>query len=135
MERHGAPAGGRSTGEVDGARDGCAVSLERVNLPALVALWARQVDDLVRELDRIDPARHDMEGCVAVRHEIARRLRMRPASAETRDLLREFDDAFLEVTAESPACAYGDDRAVAEGWTRQREWYFWRRVTGGRSPW
>jgi len=106
-----------------------------VNLPALVALWARQVDDLVRELERIDPARHDMEECVAVRHEIARRLRMRPASAETRDLLREFDDAFLEVTAESPACAYGDDRAVAEGWTRQREWYFWRRVTGGRSPW
>ncbi len=106
------------------------MSLERVNLPALVALWARQVDELARALgDRMDPSGNDILERVVVRHEIAKRLRARPASAETRDLLAEFDDAFRAVTAESPACAFGDDRAAAEGWTRQREWYFWRRVT------
>lgn len=109
------------------------MSLERVNLPALVALWARQVDDLVREVDRIDPSGTDMQERVAVRHEIAKRLRVRPAASETRDLLAEFDDAFRAVTAESTACTYGDDRAAAEGWTRQREWYFWRRVPGRPS--
>ncbi|WP_411279405.1 hypothetical protein [Gemmatimonas sp.] len=108
------------------------MSFARVNLPALVALWARQVDDLAREIDRIDPDGADMRERVAVRHEIAQRLRIRPASAETRDLLHEFDDAFRAVTAESLTCAYGDDRAAAEGWTRQREWYFWRRVSARR---
>ena len=107
------------------------MSFARVNLPALVALWARQVDDLAREIDRIDPAGHDVQERVAVRHEIAQRLRSRPASAETRDLLTEFDDAFRAVTAESPTCTYGDERAASEGWTRAREWYFWRRVTAG----
>jgi len=104
-----------------------------VNLPALVALWARQVDDLAREPDRIDPMGIDMLERVAVRHEIAKRLRVRPSASETRDLLAEFDDAFRAVTAQSVVCVYGDDRAVAEGWTRQREWYFWRRVPGGPS--
>ena len=109
------------------------MSFERVNLPALVALWARQVDDLARDRDRIDPTGSDVQERVAVRHEIAKRLRLRPASAETRDLLTEFDDAFRAVTAESAACTWGDDRAAEERWTRQREWYFWRRVTGRPS--
>ena len=97
------------------------MTLDRVNLPALVALWARGVDDAVRS-----GAMDDLGELLAVRHEIAGRLRVRPASAETRDLLKEFDDAFRALTTASAACIHGSDRAAAEGWTAAREWYFWR---------
>ena len=100
------------------------MTLDRVNLPALVALWARGVDDAVRT-GAID----DMGELLAVRHEIAQRLRVRPASAETRDLLQEFDDAFRALTTASAACMHGSERATAEGWTAAREWYFWRTAT------
>jgi hypothetical protein len=103
------------------------VTFDRVNVPALVALWARQVDELTHE--RGDAlAGHDYLERLAVRHEIAKRLRVRPASAETRDLLAEFDQAFRSVTTESTTCLWGNDRAEAEGWTPQREWYFWRQI-------
>ena len=118
MERHGAPAGGGTTQEVAWVHS---VTLDRVNLPALVALWARGVDTLVRA-----GAMDDLGELLAVRHEIAQRLRVRPASAETRDLLKEFDDAFRAQTTASAACIHGSDRAAAEGWTAAREWYFWR---------
>ena len=92
-----------------------------VNLPALIALWARHVDDAVRT-----GAFEELAGQLAVRHEIAQRLRVRPASAETRDLLQEFDDAFRDITTASAECIHGSDRATTEGWTARREWYFWR---------
>ena len=95
-----------------------------VNLPALIALWARHVDDAVRA-----GAFEDLAGQLAVRHEIAQRLRVRPASAETRDLLKEFDDAFCDLTTASADCIHGRDRAATEGWTARREWYFWRTTT------
>ncbi len=113
------------------------MTLARVNVPALLALWARGVDALVRAddappTDADQPADLDL---VAVRHEIAQRLRQRPASAETRDLLREFDDAFRAATVESDVCAHGEDAAAAAGWTRGREWYFWRtRGPGHAAP-
>ena len=111
------------------------MTLARVNVPALLALWARGVDALVHAdhaspTDADQPAELDL---VAVRHEIARRLRQRPASAETRDLLREFDDAFRAVTVESDVCAHGEDAAAAAGWTRRREWYFWRTRRAGHA--
>ena len=97
------------------------MNLTRVNVPALVALWARGVDDAARTGGPV------LTGdLISVRHEIAQRLRVRPASAETRDLLKEFDDAFRAMTTESATCVHGQDRAAAEGWTAQREWYFWR---------
>ena len=97
------------------------MSLTRVNLPALVALWARGVDEAARGEST------SLAGDVlAVRHEIARRLRVRPASTETRDLLMEFDDAFRAITTVSAECIYGHERAATEGWTARREWYFWR---------
>ena len=86
-----------------------------------MALWARGVDALLRT-----GAVDDLAELLAVRHEIAQRLRVRPASAETRDLLKEFDDAFRALTTASTACIHGSDRAAAEGWTAAREWYFWR---------
>ncbi len=97
------------------------MNLTRVNVPALVALWARGIDDAARTGGTALTA-----DLISVRHEIAQRLRVRPASAETRDLLKEFDDAFRAMTAESTTCLHGEDRAAAEGWTAQREWYFWR---------
>jgi hypothetical protein len=97
------------------------VKLTRVNLPALVALWARGVDDAART-----GSTALSDELLSVRHEISQRLRVRPASAETRDLLQEFDDAFRAITTESAACLYGPDRAAAEGWSSRREWYFWR---------
>jgi hypothetical protein len=54
---------------------------------------------------------------------------VRPASAETRDLLKEFDDAFCDITTASAECIHGRDRAATEGWTARREWYFWRTTT------
>lgn len=95
-----------------------------VNVPALIALWARHVDDAART-----GAIEDIAELVAVRHEIAKRLRVRPATAETRDLLLEFDDAFRAITTASAECIHGRERAAAEGWTAAREWYFWRRPT------
>lgn len=100
-----------------------AVNLTRVNVPALVALWARGIDDAVRTGGTALTV-----DLLSVRHEIAQRLRVRPASAETRDLMKEFDDAFRAMTTESATCLHGQDRAAAEGWTAQREWYFWRTV-------
>ena len=100
------------------------MTLTRVNLPALVALWARGVDEATRA--KSTSLAGDL---LAVRHEIARRLRVRPASAETRDLLMEFDDAFRAISTVSAECTYGHERAAAEGWTARREWYFWRVAT------
>jgi hypothetical protein len=51
---------------------------------------------------------------------------VRPASAETRDLLKEFDEAFRALTTATTECVHGTDRATTEGWTATREWYFWR---------
>ena len=97
------------------------MNLTRVNVPALVALWARGIDDAARTGGSV------LSGeLLSVRHEIAQRLRVRPASAETRDLLKEFDDAFRAITTEGATCMYGPDRAAAEGWSSRREWYFWR---------
>ncbi len=101
------------------------MNLAPVNLPALIALWARLVDDAART-----GAFDDMRERIAVRHEIAQRLRVRPATAETRDLLKEFDDVFRAITTAGATCIHGNDRAVAEEWTALREWYFWRASPG-----
>jgi hypothetical protein len=101
------------------------VRLPQANVPALLAVWARFVEELTRTGPAAGAAA-DLREQVAVRHEIAQRLRLRPASAETRDLLREFDEAYREVTSPADTCLLGDERAAVEGWTPAREWYFWR---------
>lgn len=101
------------------------MNLTRTNVPALVALWARGVDDAARTGSAVLPGE-----LLAVRHELAQRLRVRPASSETRDLLNEFDEAFRAITTTSEHCIHGDERAAREGWTAMREWYFWRTSIG-----
>lgn len=99
------------------------LNLARLTLPVLLAEWARIVDRLEHQPD--DPA-HVFTDDVLVRHEISARLRAKPSPQETREMLQEFDGHFRVLTHESEACVLGDDRAVAEGWTPQREWYLWR---------
>lgn len=105
------------------------MNLGPVNLPALIALWARLVDDAVRT-----GVVRELVELAAVRHEIAKRLRVRPATAETRDLLLEFDDAFRAITTASTDCLHGHERAANEGWTAAREWYFWRAAPAMVAP-
>ncbi len=118
------------------------MTLDRVNLPALVAQWARFVDDLERRSGALAPAADaptvevrlaEFLAEVAVRHEIAQRLRARSTTAETRDLLADLDATFRHATTASEHCAYGGEVATSNGWTPSREWYYWR-LPGLLSP-
>lgn len=100
----------------------------RVTLPALIAEWARVVDGRLAAKPTADDTWRDD---LLVRHAIAERLRERSTTAETRDLLAELDAEFREATEERESCELGDDEAVARGWTRRREWYFWRARRNG----
>lgn len=100
------------------------MNLERLALPALMAQWARAVDRLERAVDT-NPSDHLED--LAVRHEIARRIRARPVTAETREMLAELDGIYREATVECVGCVAGEHDAAAQGWTAAREWYLWRR--------
>jgi hypothetical protein len=111
------------------------MTLTRVNLPALVAQWARFVDGLERLPGVPAPLADTLLGDtpladylaeVAVRHEIAQRLRARSTTAETRDLLADLDAAFRQATKASERCVHGEDIATVNGWVSTREWYYWR---------
>lgn len=100
-------------------------SLQRANLPALVALWARVVADL-EHCVASGTAPSSLAGEVDVRQEIAERVRSKPTTAETREMLAELDQLFRDMTDEIPECIYGADVAAERGWTPQRQWYYWR---------
>jgi hypothetical protein len=102
-------------------------NLSRLTLPALVAQWARIVD----YVERHDVAEHDFAVDVNVRHEISQRLRAKPTTLETREMLAEIDEHFRQATVESASCIHGEARAAAEQWSAGREWYFWRQPTSG----
>lgn len=107
------------------------MTLARLSVPALLAQWARIVDDVERSAGitpgaRRDDPTHDARADADVRHELALRLRARPSTGETREMLAELDGSYRAATDDAPACIHGDDRAQAEGWTREREWYYWR---------
>jgi hypothetical protein len=94
----------------------------RSTLPALLAHWARVVDYVDREVMTADEFRAD----VAVRHEIAGRMRKQSFTPETREMLADLDSQFRAATLASDDCIHGADVAAREGWTPVREWYFWR---------
>jgi hypothetical protein len=107
------------------------MTLARLSVPALLAQWARIVDDVERSAGiapgarRDDPA-HDARADADVRHELAQRLRARPSTGETREMLAELDASYRAATDAVAVCIYGSARAAAEGWTPDREWYYWR---------
>lgn len=100
--------------------------LARLTLPALVAQWARAVDFLSRE----SVGEAEFVADVQIRHEIAQRLRAKPTTLETREMLAEIDEQFRATTVERAACVLGDARASAEEWGPSREWYLWRWPAG-----
>lgn len=108
------------------------MNLERLALPALIAQWARAVDRLERSVEAIGELAVDVHSRdhledLAVRHEIARRVRARPVTAETREMLSELDGIYRNATVECAECVTGNDDAAVQEWTAAREWYFWRR--------
>jgi hypothetical protein len=105
------------------------MDLTRLPLPALLAQWARTADRVER--GDVPPAEFPED--VAVRHEIAQRLRNRPTTMETREMLAEVDETFRQGTVAVEACSVGAERAAAEGWTSAREWYLWRQLKESRS--
>ena len=98
------------------------MDLTRLPLPALLAQWARTAD----RVERGEAIATEYPGDVAVRHEIALRLRSRPSTTETREMLAELDDTFRQGTDPVTDCVAGAARAAQEGWSAAREWYFWR---------
>jgi len=92
------------------------IPLERLTLPVLLSSWARVVD----LVSRGDLPADEYAADLRIRHEIAQRVRSRPVTAETRELLAELDEWFREATeaVEQPV----------EGGDPRREWYFYRRL-------
>lgn len=56
-------------------------------------------------------------------------LRALPADDARQVALRELDARFKAHTYPSGSCVWGDDNAEAEGWDRERDWYYWRLPT------
>ncbi len=113
------------------------MKLERHALPVLLAQWARAVDGFDRlaseQTPQVASSPVELEQWktgymedLAVRHEIAQRIRVRPASAEVRDMLAEYDEIFTAATSAAADCVAGNCEAAAHGWTADREWYYWR---------
>lgn len=109
------------------------MTLTKLTIPALLAQWARIVDDVERSAGitggtrRDDPA-HDPLADADVRHELATRIRERPLTSETREMLLELDGLYRSATDAVEQCIRGDALAAAQGWTPTREWYYWRSV-------
>lgn len=108
--------------------DKAPTNLARLTLPALVAQWARIVDYIERHQVPLPEFAADVE----VRHEISLRLRAKPTTLETREMLAEIDEHFRRITVELAECLHGAARAANESWSAGREWYFWR-APGTRS--
>ncbi|GAB1342035.1 hypothetical protein [Gemmatimonas sp.] len=105
-------------------------NLARLTLPALVAQWARIVD----YVERHPVSAEEFSADVAVRHEISQRLRAKPTTLETREMLAEIDEHYRRITEESAECLHGAARAAAEQWTPGKEWYFWRALARAGGP-
>jgi hypothetical protein len=107
------------------------VTLAKITIPALLAQWARIVDDVERTAGitsgtRRDDPQHDALADADVRHELATRIRVRPLTTETREMLLELDELYRAATEPVDHCIRGEALAAQHGWTPQREWYYWR---------
>ncbi|MBY0491951.1 MAG: hypothetical protein K2R93_19070 [Gemmatimonadaceae bacterium] len=107
------------------------MTLTKLTIPALLAQWARIVDDVERTAGitagaRRDDPQHDPLADADVRHELATRIRVRPLTTETREMLLELDALYRAATVPVETCIRGAELAAQQGWTPQREWYYWR---------
>lgn len=115
------------------------MTLTKLTIPALIAHWARIVDDVERSAgiaagERRDDPLHDFRADADVRHELATRIRVRPMTSEMREMLAELDAHYRAATDESTHCIHGDDVAASNGWSPAREWYYWRVPQGQARP-
>jgi len=114
------------------------VSLARLTIPALIAQWARIVDDVERSAgiapgERRDDPHHDFRADADIRHELATRIKVRPMTSEMREMLAELDGHYRAATDAAAACIHGADAAASNAWSPLREWYFWR-TPHGQAP-
>ena len=114
------------------------MTLTRLTIPALIAQWARIVDDVERSAGiaagerRADPL-HDVRDDADIRHELATRIKVRPMTSEMREMLAELDGHYRAATDEVAECIRGAAAAAAHGWTPLREWYYWRSPRGEQA--
>lgn len=113
------------------------MNFERLAMPALLAHWARAVDQMEQAMHK---ARSSHSGIgeewerlaeeypidLAVRHEMALRIRVKPVTTETRHTLAELDEVFVQATEQVTDCVLGEQTAAERNWNPKREWYYWR---------
>ena len=49
-----------------------------------------------------------------------------PESRTALDAVQRADESFAASTTPTEECQWGDDNAAREGWTRDKNWWYWR---------
>lgn len=115
------------------------MNLERLAMPALLAHWARAVDQMEQAAEQTEGSHlitkeararlvHEYPIDLSVRHEMARRIRVKPITTEMRGTLAELDEIFVRATREAGCCVLGELIATEKNWNAKREWYYWREL-------
>jgi hypothetical protein len=87
-----------------------------------LAQWARTVDEVERGYAlTFDDYLNDLD----VRHA----LRVIDDTHAQYGVLATLDARFRAASFPSGSCVWGEDNAEAEGWDRERHWYYWRLPT------
>lgn len=81
----------------------------------------RLIDERVRELNAGEPEQAS--------HHLAQHLPEHLAEA-----LSAADAVFMNATEPSAENVWGEENALAEGWTPEREWFYYRQLSGKSPP-
>ena len=95
----------------------------QIPLRTLIERWAQ----IAMEVERgytltFDDFLNDLD----LRHRIAKRVRKLVADVSLITTLDAADDRFRASTLVSNDCLWGEENATDEGWTPEREWYYYR---------
>ncbi len=86
---------------------------------ARLAQWARTVVDVERGYPlTFDDYLNDLD--------LRRSLDEVPLSASQQAVLERLDLRFRQASFPAGRCLWGEDNAMAEGWTPKAQWYYWR---------
>jgi hypothetical protein len=92
-------------------------------MEALLVAWGRAVDDVERGYPlTFDDYLNDLDG--------RRALASAPLDAGQRHRLDAFDARFVTHTRRVEQCVWGEENALAEGWDRSRQWWYYRLPNG-----
>lgn len=104
----------------------------RVPLSTLVERWSRVVAEVERGYTlTLDDYLNDLD----LRHRIARRLSTMTGEPLEHTDLAAVDARFRAATAPSADCVWGAENASDEGWTAEREWYYFRQLVQRPPDW